>query len=123
MCVCVALGSEGTSIMASDHLYIIDDNLVGNVTEGGDFCLDLVTGGMLEVWAVPLVNGCIGVALLNRSPADDIIILKWSDIGVEDSSPFVVRDVWAEQDLGVYEGQYARLVAAHASVFLVLTPA
>ncbi len=36
--------SVGSSIMASDHVSIIDDDLVGHVTAGGDFCLDLVTG-------------------------------------------------------------------------------
>jgi hypothetical protein len=43
-----------------DHVGIINDNLVGNVTTGGDFCLDLVTGGMLEVPCVRarIVGGC-----------------------------------------------------------------
>jgi hypothetical protein len=59
--------ASGSSIAASDHTGIIDDNLVGGVTTGGNFCLDLVTGGMLEVWAGPLSNNVWAVAVFNRS--------------------------------------------------------
>ena len=34
--------------------YNINDNLVGGVTRGGDYCLQLSTGGLLEVWVGPL---------------------------------------------------------------------
>ena len=35
-----------------------------------------------------------------------------------------VRDIWAKRDLGDFEGSFvARVVAAHAAPFLVITPA
>ena len=48
--------------MAADAQNILSDNLVGGVTVGGEFCLDLWTGGMLEVWAGPLTGGRIAVS-------------------------------------------------------------
>ena len=35
----------GTAIVASDHTSIINDDMVGGVTTGGDFCLDLYVNG------------------------------------------------------------------------------
>jgi hypothetical protein len=58
--------TAGTTVLASDHLGIINDNLVGGVTIGGDFCLDLVTGGLLEVWAGPLSGDRWAISLFNR---------------------------------------------------------
>ena len=60
-----AQGSAGSTITAADHTGIINDDLVGGVTTGGDFCLDLVTGGMLEVWASQLSTGW-AVSVFNR---------------------------------------------------------
>ena len=92
------------------------------MTVGGDFCLDLVTGGMLEVWAGPLTGNRIAVALLNRSPSTDTIVALWGDIGASSGVSYVVRDVWEESDVGTFTGSYTSIVPAHASVFLVLTP-
>ncbi len=38
-------GDSGAAIQAADLVGIINDDLVGGVTQGGDFCLDLVRGG------------------------------------------------------------------------------
>jgi hypothetical protein len=52
--VTALLGGEGSSIQAADSLGIINDNLVGGVTQGGDFCLDLVGGaGCARTVALP----------------------------------------------------------------------
>lgn len=115
-----AKNGVGTSIVASDHLGIIDDDLLGKISRGGNFCLDLVTGGLLEVWAAPLSNGRVSVALFNRSPSDDKISLKWSDVGLTGS--YTVYDIWAGMDQGIFQNVYTSFVAAHSTAFLILTP-
>jgi len=113
----------GGPVMASDTLGIFDDDLVGGVTVGGKFCLDLRTGGMLEVWAGPLSGLRWAVALLNRSPADDVMFVSWDMFNVSTSAAFSVRDVWAAADHGTFVGSYKAAVPLHSVVFLVLTPA
>jgi hypothetical protein len=101
----------------------IDDNLVGTVTTSTEeWCLGLVTGGMLEVWATPLVNAQYAVVLFNRSPGDDSIILRWSDLGVADSQQYSIRSIWDSSTLGVFSSQLAMNVSAHSTAFLILTP-
>jgi hypothetical protein len=113
----------GTSVRADDNTTILNDNLVGGVTRGGDYCLQLSTGGLLEVWVGPLSLGRFAVALFNRSPGPDSITLHWRDLNQTSGTAFTVRDIWAEADLGSFSTDFARPVAAHAAAFLVLTPA
>jgi hypothetical protein len=40
--VTALVGGEGSPIQASDTLSIVGDDLLGNLTRGGDYCLDLV---------------------------------------------------------------------------------
>ena len=115
-------GVQTTTIMASDHQSIQNDNLVGNVTLGGDFCLDLQTLGMLEVWAAPLAGGGIAVVLFNRSPGDDEIVANWADIGATQGASYRVFDIWAGVDRGVFAKSYTAAVPARATVYLTLTP-
>jgi len=101
----------------------IDDNLIGTVTSSAEeWCLGLVTGGMLEVWAAPLVDAKYAVVLFNRSPAEDSIILRWSDLGVSDSLKFSIRSIWDSATLGVFSSQLSMNVSAHSTAFLILTP-
>ena len=77
---------------------------------------------MLEVWVGPLSQGRFAVALVNRSPADDAIVLHWRDLNQTAGAAFSVRDIWSASDLGTYDTDFARPVKAHATAFLVLTP-
>lgn len=118
----------GSRIQAAAN-NIINDDLVGNVTTGGDFCLDLTTMGLLEVWVGPLANNRWAVSLFNRSPGDDQVTFTWDMLtfpdgtGVPSSTQFQIRDVWAAANRGVASGSYTAEVAAHSTVLLILTPA
>lgn len=114
---------QPSPIVASDHQTIQNDDLVGNVTLGGDFCLDLQTLGMLEVWAGPLSGGRIAVVLFNRSPGDDSIVAHWADIGAAPGAAYDVYDVWAGVDRGIFTKAYMAAVPARATAYITLTPA
>lgn len=79
------------------------------VTRGGDFCLDVRSWGMLEMWTAPLAGGAYAAVLWNRSPAPDLA--AWSDLaawgrGVAPGAAFDVHDVWAGADVGPATGSY-----------------
>ena len=120
-------GGSGSALRAGDALSIPDNDLVGNVTRGGDFCLDIVPAGLLEVWAAPLAGGGFAVVLFNRSPAPDAITLTWDDLAAVSPDrtrpgPLSVRDVWEARDAGVYAGSYTEAaVPAHGVTFLALS--
>jgi hypothetical protein len=62
------------------------------------------------------------VALFNRSPGDDTITVRWSDVGLAPGVAIAARDIWAASDLGTFSADFSRPVPAHATVYLVLTP-
>jgi len=75
----------------------------------------------LEVWAGPLSDGAVAVVLFNRSPERAAISASFQDIGVTKSQANV-RDLWAHQDLGVFEHEFIATVDPHDVVMVRITP-
>ena len=101
---------------------LLDDDLVGGVKQGGDFCLDIVTSGMLEVWVGQLSGGRFAAALFNRSPAPDSISLPWAALNLTSTTPMRVRDIWQGKDMGTVQGSYTATVQGSATAYLLLSP-
>jgi hypothetical protein len=77
----------------------------------------------LEVWAGPLSGGSQAVVLLNRGDSnDDQITVKWTDIGFPVDHSAVIRDLWAQKDIGVFTGSYTSpKIDAHGVMMLNIT--
>jgi alpha-galactosidase len=81
----------------------------------------------LQVWAKPLADGALAVAILNQQADSTNAYVRWADVGLP-PGPAQVRDLWAHQDLGTHEdtGAYVeRLqtrVPPHGVVMLRITP-
>ncbi len=77
--------------------------------------------GPLEIWAKDLEDGSKAVGLFNRGDYASGMTLRWSDLGL--SHPQRVRDLWRQQDLGTFAGQFQATVPRHGVVLLKVTPA
>jgi hypothetical protein len=78
-------------------------------------------GDGLEVWSKALsAPGERAVLLLNRSGEAASIKVNWSDLGLADSSSATVRDVWAQKDLGSFNGFYSVAVPALDADLLIV---
>ncbi len=77
--------------------------------------------GSLEVWAKDLEDGSKAVGLFNRGEDQAGMSLKWSDLGL--SGRQGIRDLWRQQDLGEFTGQFQTPVPRHGVVLLKVTPA
>lgn len=63
----------------------------------------------------------------NRYPANGKmnaynITVTWDRIGISAHAPALVRDLYEEEDLGVYTGEFTHLVKAHGAMVLKVTP-
>jgi hypothetical protein len=76
-----------------------------------------------EVWAGPLFNGSQAVVLLNRNSTNsEMITIKWTDLGWSATQPALVRDLWAQQDVGTFTGSYTSPnIERHAVQMLKIT--
>ncbi len=71
-----------------------------------------------EVWAKNLEDGTKIVGLFNRSRREKILFVKWSELGL--TGDYVVRDLWRQRTLGVYNGGYSSKVPGHGVILLRL---
>ena len=68
-------------------------------------------GDGLEVWSKALSTpGERAVVLLNRTGDPGSIKVNWSDLGLVDSAPTTVKDVWSHKDLGSFNSSYSTTV-------------
>jgi alpha-galactosidase len=74
--------------------------------------------GDLEVWARDMEDGTKAVGLFNRGEDTTTVTAKWADLGLKGKR--IVRDLWRQQDLGKYEGEYTASVPRHGVVLLRL---
>jgi alpha-galactosidase len=76
--------------------------------------------GELLVYAKALEDGSWAVGLINRGAATASVTLKWEDLKLVGGQ--VVRDLWRQKDLGVFDRQFSSPVAPHGVVLLHVTP-
>ncbi len=61
------------------------------------------------------------VGLFNRTKTASSVTLKWPDIGCRGKQ--IVRDLWRQKNLGVFEGEFNATVASHGVVLVRIIPA
>ncbi len=79
-----------------------------------------------QVWAKPLADGSVAVALFNQREGEMEGSISWHEIGLDQGSA-TVRDLWTEEDSqhlddGTYATRLRRPVPGHGVVMLRVTP-
>jgi alpha-galactosidase len=69
-----------------------------------------------EVWARPLWDGTVAVAMFNRGFEKTSVEVKLDGLGLKGPQP--VRDLWLKKDLGVSDGSFSAEVPAHGAVMV-----
>ncbi len=78
-------------------------------------------GDGLEVWSKALATpGERAVLLLNRTGDPASIKVNWSDLGLPDSSPATIKDVWSGKDLGSFNSSYSATVPSLDAVMVII---
>jgi len=117
-----AMSDEIREILTNDEVIAVDQDPLG---VQGRVVLDRGYG--LQVWAKPLADDGVAVALFNQQADSLDAYVRWADVGLE-PGPAQVLDLWAHADLGIHTdtGAFAdRLqarVAPHGVVMLRITP-
>ena len=64
----------------------------------------------------PLSNGDLAVALFNRDDRDQLMLAKWSDLGL--AGKHGVRDLWHHADRGKIKDLFEAEVSSHGVVMI-----
>jgi alpha-galactosidase len=98
------------SLLTNDEVLAVNQDGLGHQASR------VAKDGPLEVWAKELEDGSKAVGLFNRGEKRARVRVLWSDLGASDT--LLVRDLWRQKDLGLYDGSYEAEVARHGAVLL-----
>lgn len=73
------------------------------------------------VLAKDMEDGSTAVGLFNIGEFETTVRINWKDLGFK--GPMKVRDLWRQQDLGVFEHEFEKTVPRHGVFLLRLSPA
>ena len=123
---------SGGPLLVGADLTELSDATLSTLTNPGVIAIDQDALGLqavkvgevgkgLEVWSKPLSkSGERAVLLLNRTAAAASVSVGFSDLGLLNSSPTGVRDVWGGKDLGNFKrSNSATVPGGDAVLFLV----
>jgi len=102
------------NLVTNDEVLAVHQDPLGHAADR------VAKNGELEVWARPLADGSMAVGLFNRDEMDMKVSVNWSELGVTGKQQ--VRDLWRQQDLGVFENELSRTVPRHGTIFVRVTP-
>ncbi len=108
-----SMPEETKAILTNREVIAVDQDKLGR--QGFRVSKD----GSTEVWARPLQGGDLAVALFNRGDKAELMIAKWSDLGV--SGKHGVRDLWAHTDRGKIKDLFEAEVSPHGVVMIRLS--
>lgn len=99
---------------------------------GGPFAqgtemIDLGEGqGAAPNWQIfykPVDATHTAVLMMNHQATSAPLSFTFSQVPGLTGTSFKVRDIWAQADIGTFNGQYSATIASHDSAFLMLSPA
>jgi len=77
-------------------------------------------GDLVEAWAKDMEDGSKSVGLFNLDEIEREVRVTWTELGVTGSRR--VRDLWRQQDLGAFDGDFAGRVPRHGAVLVRIFP-
>ena len=107
---------EIVDILTNEEVIAVNQDVLGRqgrkVRDDGD----------LEIWTKDLHDGSRAVVLFNRSEQDQDVAVHWPEIGYTATLDAHVKDLWAHEALGSFQGSYSATVPSHGVVMLRITP-
>ena len=105
-----AMDAETRNLLTNPEVIAIDQDPLG--IQGHRIKQE----GPLEVWMKPMKDGSAAVGLFNRGWGAMPVTVNFRDVGLGNSA--VVRDLWAQKDLGPIQEKYTAIVPQHGVVML-----
>jgi alpha-galactosidase len=97
-------------LLTNDEVIDVDQDPLGKQAQSK------ASSAESEVWAKPLWDGTLAVALFNKTAQAATVTVKWSELGL--SGPQPVRDLWQRKELGSFDREFSATVLAHGAVMV-----
>ena len=98
------------SLLTNDEVLEIDQDVLCRQA------LRVDKQGDIEIFSKPLEDGSIAVGLFNRCLISTNAVATWEKLGLNGKQ--IVRDLWRQKNIGVFEGKFETEVNPHGVVLL-----
>jgi len=115
-CDVTNMDDETFRILSNTEVIAVNQDNLG--IQGRKLTMD----GTIEVWGGPLEGGSFAVVLLNRGNSSATIQANWSNLGIHESRPAMVRDLWRMADVGTRKGSVSATVPSHGVKMYKISP-
>jgi alpha-galactosidase len=103
------------NLLDNDEVLAVDQDPLGQQAKR------IVKDGDLEIWAKDMADGSKAVGLFNLGENEATVTLRWAELGLTGRQ--MVRDLWRQKNLGIFNQQFQARVGRHGVVLVKLTPA
>lgn len=123
MSVPLLLGNDLTKLDDFTLSLLTNDEVIAvNQDPLGKQATLISTDGENGVMAKPLADGTYAAGLFNTGDqGQQEVTLKWRDLGIK--GKYIVRDLWRQKDLGVFDNAFSTMVNQHGVVMISLRSA
>jgi len=88
----------------------------------GSSAVPVVKTSSHQIWAKKMEDGSLAVGLFNLDEEQrQQVTVRWQDLEIEGGQ--IVRDLWRQQDIGTFTGEFSAMVRPHGVVLVRITPA
>ena len=105
-------------LLTNDEVLDVDQDPLGRqarmIDRGGD-------GYRCEVWSKEMEDGTKAIGLFNRNDSPVPVRVMWTDARLQGRQ--IVRDLWRQKDLGVFDREFEIKVPGHGVVLVRIRPA
>jgi alpha-galactosidase len=110
-----AMASDVRAVLTDPDLVALDQDPLGRQARR------VRTDGETDVWARPLADGSVAVALLNRSDARTVVTTSAAEAGAQGAGGYTLRDLWGKTTTTT-AGPVSAAVPAHGVVLYRISP-
>jgi alpha-galactosidase len=101
-------------LLTNDEVLEIDQDSLGHQA------VQVGAQGEAKVYARPLDDGSLAVGLFNAGAAETKVTAVWAELNIAGKQR--VRDLWRQQDLGIFDEKFEATVAPHGVVLVRVFP-
>ena len=123
LCSPLLIGCDLTKLDDFTLSLLTNDEVIEiNQDELGAQAAKVVEGEGYEVWAKPMSDGSIALAVFNNALRQKVakITVDLEELGLDGS--WLIRDLWRQKDLGIYSATFTCEVPSHATQLVRLFP-
>ncbi len=105
-------------LLTNDEVLALDQDSLGKQAT------QISSDGDKVIYAKHLEDGSTAVGLFNRGTTETTISVHWGpwgDLAMAGATKLLVRDLWRQKDLGIFDGKFEAKVAPHGVVLVRLS--